>query len=59
VGQAQEHPRLVLSSGDVDQIIRAEIADREHTIAQYESAGRDEAADELRAEIRILERYAR
>ncbi len=57
VGQLVEHPRLVLSDDDVAEVLRAEIADRRDTIAQYRRAGRDTPAAELETQIVVLERY--
>lgn len=53
----EQHQRLVLDSADVDAIIRAEIADRDNTIAQIVGHGRDDAANDLRAEIAVLARF--
>jgi uncharacterized protein YqeY len=57
VGRPNEVPRLALTDGDLERIVRAEIADRLDTIDRYERAGADEPAAALRPEIEILQRY--
>ena len=52
-----EVSRLVLCDDDVRRIIRHEIDDRVDTIEQFTRAGQPEAADDIRAEITILEHY--
>ena len=51
---AAEVPRRGLAAGEVEQILRAEIAEREAAAAGYEGAGHDEQARRLRQETRIL-----
>jgi len=46
-----------LSDGDALGIVRREIKKRQDSIAQFESAGRQELADTEKAEIAILEGY--
>ena len=50
-------PRRVLSAGEVDGLVAAEIAERQASIADCERGGHHEAADRLRAEVRVLARY--
>jgi len=57
VGRLVEHPRLVLGDEERRAIVRHEIADRRDTAAQYVQAGRPDAADDLHAQIRLLEPY--
>jgi uncharacterized protein YqeY len=52
-----EVERLVLSDDDIARIVRAEIADREHTIEQVAGAGGDEQVTDLQAELEILRAY--
>jgi len=56
-GQLVEHPRLVLTDDDRRAIVRAEIADREDTIARFELGGATTEADALRRELAILRTY--
>ncbi|MGW6459236.1 GatB/YqeY domain-containing protein [Streptomyces sp. NPDC055078] len=51
---AAEAERLELTEGDVVEIVRAEVAEREAAAREYEGAGRAEQADRLREEIRVL-----
>src|SRR5581483_2823696 len=51
---AAEMTRRELTEADVEQIVRAEIAEREAAVRTYESAGRVAAASDLRAQIRAL-----
>jgi uncharacterized protein len=51
---AAEVPRRGLAAGEAEQIVRAEIAEREAAAAGYEEAGHDEQARRLRQETRIL-----
>jgi uncharacterized protein len=51
---AGEVPRRSLAPGEAEQIVRAEIAEREAAAAGYERAGHDEQARRLRQEARIL-----
>ncbi len=57
VGRLVDHPRRMLSAADLDQILRAEVDDRRHTMAIYTEAGRNAEAAAMRDEIVILERY--
>jgi uncharacterized protein YqeY len=54
---AAEHPRLVLTSEDHERILRDEVDDRHDTIDRYEDGGRAAAAEVLRQEVAVLERY--
>jgi hypothetical protein len=47
-------PRRGLAAGEAEQIVRAEIAEREAAAAGYEGAGHGEQARRLRQEARIL-----
>ena len=51
---AGEVPRRGLAAGEAEQIVRAEIAEREAAAAGYEGAGHGEQAHRLRQEARIL-----
>jgi hypothetical protein len=51
---AGEVPRRGLAAGEAEQIVRAEIAEREAAAAGYERAGHDEQARRLRQEAGIL-----
>jgi uncharacterized protein YqeY len=55
---ATEVERRVLTEDDVRGIVRAELAEREDAAGTYELVGRDEHAERLRAEIRVLALYA-
>jgi len=57
VGQLVEHPRLVLPSADLEQILRYEIADRGDTINQYLQGGHVPEAAPLQEELAILQTY--
>jgi uncharacterized protein YqeY len=56
-GRLVEHPRLVLTHDDHQAIVRAELADREDTIARFEQGGATAEADALRHELALLRRY--
>ena len=49
-----EVPRRGLAAGEAEQIVRAEIAEREAAATGYERAGHDEQARRLRQEAGIL-----
>ena len=51
---AAEVPRRVLTEAQVEQIVRAEVAEREAAALDYERAGRPERADQLRGEAGVL-----
>ena len=51
---AAEVPRRVLTEAQVEQIVRAELAEREAAARDYERAGRPERADQLRGEAGVL-----
>lgn len=53
---AGEAPRRELTEDDVRGILRAELDERSTAADELEAAGRDEAADTLRAEAAALER---
>lgn len=52
---AAEAARKELTETAVQDIVRAEITDRQTAIGQYQSGGHAERADRLRAEIAVLE----
>jgi uncharacterized protein YqeY len=54
---ATEVDRRVLTEEQVEQIVRAEAADRRSAVAAYERAGQSDRADRLRSEISVLEAY--
>jgi uncharacterized protein YqeY len=56
-GRPNEVPRLALGDADLERILAEEIADRRHTLDQYEQAQREEPAALLRNEIAILVDY--
>ena len=51
---AAEVARRVLTPEDVEEIVRAEIAERETAAGEYERAGRSERAGQLRHEAAVL-----
>jgi uncharacterized protein YqeY len=51
---AAEVPRRALTEAQVEQIVRAEVAEREAAARDYERAGRAERAERLRHEIGVL-----
>ena len=51
---AGEVPRRGLAAGEAEEIVRAEIAEREAAASGYEGAGHDERARRLRREAGIL-----
>jgi len=51
---AAEVARRELSEGDVERIVRGEVAEREVAAITYERAGQGERAGLLRAEMRVL-----
>jgi len=51
---AGEARRLSLSAADIDQIVRAEIGEREAAAREYEHRGRPDQASRLRSEARVL-----
>ena len=51
---AGEAERRRLSEDDVEQIVRAEVAERQAAARDYDRAGHDGPADRLRDEARIL-----
>lgn len=52
-----EVERLVLTDDDRVRLVREEIAEADVAAAQYEDAGRSDAAATLRAETAVLYRY--
>jgi uncharacterized protein YqeY len=54
-GRLVDHPRRVLTPGDVRAIVRHQIDDRRDTIGQIAAHGG--ATDDLSAQIDVLERY--
>jgi uncharacterized protein YqeY len=56
-GRLVDHERLVLTSDDVERILRHQVADRHDTIARIGDRGHAAAVAALRAEIAVLERY--
>ena len=59
VGQLNEAARRVLTDDDILRILRAETAERQSAIDEYETLGRHTEAGRLRAELAILARYGR
>jgi uncharacterized protein YqeY len=51
---AAEVARRVLTSADVEHIVRTEVAEREAAAREYDRVGRSERADQLRGEARVL-----
>jgi uncharacterized protein len=51
---AGEARRRRLSAADIDQILRAEISEREAAAREYERRGRPDQAGRLRSEARVL-----
>jgi uncharacterized protein YqeY len=56
---AAEAARRVLTEEQVEQIVRAEMAEREAAARGYEEAGHDDRAAQLRTEIRLLDDHLR
>lgn len=54
---AAEVARRELSPEDIRDIVAAEVAEREATVAQYRRIGQDERAEALLAEVAVLNRY--
>ncbi|WP_433710746.1 hypothetical protein ACQP2U_31290 [Nocardia sp. CA-084685] len=52
---AAEARRRDLTEADIEQIVRAEIADRQQAAAEYDTLGRSDHGDLLRAEAAALE----
>lgn len=46
-----------LDDAEIATVIRKEVKKRQDSIEQYEAAGRDELADQEKAEIEVLNRY--
>ncbi|HET8640966.1 MAG TPA: GatB/YqeY domain-containing protein [Pseudonocardiaceae bacterium] len=57
VGQLNEVPRRELAEEQVEAVLRAEAAERQQAIEEYESLGLADAAARLRAEQAALTRY--
>ena len=57
VGLSVDVPRRELTADDVRAVLLAEVRERRAAMADYERHGRQDRADELRAELRALERY--
>jgi uncharacterized protein YqeY len=53
---AAELPRRVLTTGDLDALVRREVDDRSRVAAELEAAGRPDRAERLRAEAVVLVR---
>jgi uncharacterized protein YqeY len=51
---AAEVARRVLTEAQVEQIVRAEVAEREAAARDYDRAGRPERAEQLRSEVSVL-----
>lgn len=49
--------RRDLTEADVEQIVRAEVTDRETAAGGYESVGKPERAEHLKAEVRVLQAF--
>ncbi len=54
---AAELPRRELTAEHVEEIVRAELDERESAVLDYERAGRADRATALRGEIAVLSRY--
>ncbi|MEV2219627.1 hypothetical protein AB0E01_07085 [Nocardia vinacea] len=52
---AAEADRRDLTEADIEQIVRAEIADRQQAAAEYDTLGRSDRGDLLRAEAAALQ----
>lgn len=57
VGKTNDVPRKALTVDDVQQILKAKISERSIAVAEYEGLGQNDAAAELRAEVKVLEKY--
>lgn len=51
---ATEVERRALTEPEVEEIVRAELAEREAAAGEYDRAGRTERAEQLRSEARLL-----
>ena len=51
---ATEVERRALTEPEVEEIVRAELAEREAAASEYDRAGRTERAEQLRSEARVL-----
>jgi uncharacterized protein YqeY len=54
---AAEVARQELTGARVEEIVRAEMAEREAAAQDYDRAGRTDRAEQLRAEVRVLAAY--
>jgi uncharacterized protein YqeY len=54
---AAEVPRRILTSAEMEHIVRAEVAEREAAARDYVRADRPERAERLRREAGVLSRY--
>jgi uncharacterized protein YqeY len=57
VGRSGDVARRVLSADDLAAVLEGEAEERRAAIATYEMGGRGDAADRLRAELRVIDRY--
>jgi uncharacterized protein YqeY len=51
---AAEVARRVLTEAQMEQIVRAEVAEREAAARDYDQSGRPERAEQLRSEARVI-----
>lgn len=56
-GRSNDVPRKQLSDDDIRRILQTEADHHREAIAEYESAGRPEAAEPLRLGLKIIDRY--
>lgn len=54
---SSEVRRLILGADEVEQVLRSEIAEREHAAAELDRVGRPDHAAELRAQAELARRY--
>lgn len=56
-GRSADVPRRELSEADMLRLVTDEAVELEHAIAEYESRGRPDAAEPLRARLAVVDRY--
>lgn len=57
IGKTNDVARKVLTAVDIRAILQHEIEERQTAIAEYEQYGQHAAAEQLRAEVALIEQY--
>ena len=57
VGLSADVPRKLLTQGELQALMQAEVTSRRMAVVEYERAGRHQDAARLRAELILLSRY--